>query len=173
MNSAEYFEEEYQRQMYRRIGCLPILLLCVVLSFVGCKTIHDSELIEIHDTVTVYHGDTLVQYVYKNIGDTVKQIIEKTIIINEKGDTVKQNTTNNYYHNHYESDSVNIYKALLDSIKQSLNTNHEKEKVIEKKDWLSIWKWKLIAFTLLITVILLTLKIIIPKMKKIINKSNI
>lgn len=169
----DYFEMEYLRQMYKRLGCLPVLLLCFTLSFVGCKTIKDSEIIEIHDTVTVYRGDTLIQYVYKNIGDTVNQIIEKTIIINEKGDTVKQNTTNNYIHNHYESDSVNIYKALLDSIKQSLNQNHEKEKVIEKKDWLAEWKWKLIAFALLVAVILLTLKLVIPKMKKIINnKSN-
>ena len=169
-----YNEEQYYRIMSKRIGCLPILLLCIVLSFVGCKTIHDSELIEIHDTVTVYHGDTLIQYVYKNIGDTVKQIIEKTIIINEKGDTVKQNTTNNYYHNHYESDSVNIYKALLDSIKQSLNTNHEKEKVIEKKDWWTEWNWKLIAFALFVAAILLAIKFIFPKWKqKYNNKSNI
>lgn len=170
----DYLEEKYMENMYKRMGCFPVILLCICLSFIGCKTIKESELIEIHDTVNVYHGDTLVQYVYKNINDTVKQIIEKTIIINEKGDTVKQNTTNNYYHNHYESDSVNIYKALLDSIKQSLSQNHEKEKVIEKKDWWAEWKWKLIAFALLITVILLALKIIIPKMKKIINnKSNI
>ena len=166
MNSAEYFEEEYQRQTYRRIGCLPILLLCVVLSFVGCKTIHDSELIEIHDTVTVYHGDTLIQYVYKNIGDTVKQIIEKTIIINEKGDTVQQNTTNNYIHNHYESDSVNIYKALLDSLKQSLNQNHEKEKVIEKKDWWAEWKWKLIALASFIAMLAVIVYFMFPNLRR-------
>lgn len=152
--------------MYKRMGCFPVILLCICLSFIGCKTIKESELIEIHDTVTVYHGDTLIQYVYKNIGDTVKQIIEKTIIINEKGDTVQQNTTNNYYHNHYESDSVNIYKALLDSIKQSLNQNHEKEKVVEKKDWWAEWKWKLIAFASFVAMLAVIVYFMFPNLRR-------
>ena len=152
--------------MYKRMGCFPVILLCICLSFIGCKTIKESELIEIHDTVTVYHGDTLIQYVYKNIGDTVKQIIEKTIIINEKGDTVQQNTTNNYYHNHYESDSVNIYKALLDSIKQSLNQNHEKEKVVEKKDWWAEWKWKLIALASFLAMLAVIVYFMFPNLRR-------
>ena len=152
--------------MYKRMGCFPVILLCICLSFIGCKTIKESELIEIHDTVTVFHGDTLIQYVYKNIGDTVKQIIEKTIIINEKGDTVQQNTTNNYYHNHYESDSVNIYKALLDSIKQSLNQNHEKEKVVEKKDWWAEWKWKLIALASFVAMLAVIVYFMFPNLRR-------
>lgn len=159
-------EEKYMENMYKRMGCFPVILLCICLSFVGCKTIKESELIEIHDTVTVYHGDTLIQYVYKNIGDTVKQIIEKTIIINEKGDTVQQNTTNNYYHNHYESDSVNIYKALLDSIKQSLNQNHEKEKVVEKKDWWAEWKWKLIALASFLAMLAVIVYFMFPNLRR-------
>lgn len=162
----DYLEEQYMEQMYRRMGCFPVILLCICLSFVGCKTIKESELIEIHDTVTVYHGDTLIQYVYKNIGDTVKQIIEKTIIINEKGDTVQQNTTNNYYHNHYESDSVNIYKALLDSIKQSLNQNHEKEQVVEKKDWWATWKWKLIALASFVAMLAVIVYFMFPNLRR-------
>ena len=162
----DYLEEKYMENMYKRMGCFPVILLCICLSFVGCKTIKESELIEIHDTVTVYHGDTLIQYVYKNIGDTVKQIIEKTIIINEKGDTVQQNTTNNYYHNHYESDSVNIYKALLDSIKQSLNQNHEKEKVVEKKDWWAEWKWKLIALASFLAMLAVIVYFMFPNLRR-------
>ena len=162
----DYLEEKYMENMYKRMGCFPVILLCICLSFIGCKTIKESELIEIHDTVTVYHGDTLIQYVYKNIGDTVKQIIEKTIIINEKGDTVQQNTTNNYYHNHYESDSVNIYKALLDSIKQSLNQNHEKEKVVEKKDWWAEWKWKLIAFASFVAMLAVIVYFMFPNLRR-------
>lgn len=151
--NMDHLEEQYMEQLYKRMGCFPVILLCICLSFVGCKTIRESELIEIHDTVTVYRGDTLIQYVYKHINDTVREIIEKTIVINEKGDTTKETTVNNYYHNHYESDSVNIYKALLDSIKQSLNQNHEKEKVVEKKDWWEEWKWKLIALAVVIAML--------------------
>ena len=162
----DYLEEKYMENMYKRMGCFPVILLCICLSFIGCKTIKESELIEIHDTVTVFHGDTLIQYVYKNIGDTVKQIIEKTIIINEKGDTVQQNTTNNYYHNHYESDSVNIYKALLDSIKQSLNQNHEKEKVVEKKDWWAEWKWKLIALASFVAMLAVIVYFMFPNLRR-------
>lgn len=157
---------KYREYILMKLGITPLLFLLILLSLMGCKTIKESELIEIHDTVTVYHGDTLIQYVYKNIGDTVKQIIEKTIIINEKGDTVQQNTTNNYYHNHYESDSVNIYKALLDSIKQSLNQNHEKEKVVEKKDWWATWKWKLIALASFVAMLAVIVYFMFPNLRR-------
>lgn len=55
-----YFMEDYKEKMFleimcKRMGCLPVILMFVLLSVVGCKTIKDSELIEIHDTVTVHH----------------------------------------------------------------------------------------------------------------------
>ena len=157
---------KYREYILMKLGITPLLFLLILLSLMGCKTIRESEIIEIHDTVTVHHGDTLIQYVYKHIGDTVKQIIEKTIIINEKGDTVQQNTTNNYYHNHYESDSVNIYKALLDSIRQSLNTNKEKEEVIEKKDWWAEWKWKLIALACFVAMLAVIVYFMFPNLRR-------
>ena len=169
----DYFEEEYYRQMSKKLGCLPILLLCVVLSFVGCKTIKESEIIEVHDTITTYKVDTLREYKQKTLHDTVNIYTEKILTLNEDGEVVKE-VNNHYYHEKVvEKDSTDIYKSLLDSIKQSLNTNHEKEKVIEKKDWWAEWKWKLIAFALFVAVILLAIKFIFPKWKKYNNKSNI
>ena len=174
MNSAEYFEQEYQRQMYKRIGCLPVLLLCVVLSFVGCKTIRESEIVEIHDTVTTHRIDTVRVYQIKTVHDTIRETSNHVLTLNEKGDTIREY---HYFHEKekvIEKDSTDKYVSLIDSLRQSLNTSHEKEKVVEKKDWWAEWKWKLFTFALLIAVILLAIKFIFPKWKqKYKNKSNI
>lgn len=169
----DYFEEEYYRQMSKKLGCLPVILLCVVLSFVGCKTIRESEIFEVHDTITTHKIDTVRVYQIKTVHDTLRESSSHILTLNEKGDTIKEY---HYFHEKekvIEKDSTDKYVSLIDSLRQSLNTNHEKEKVIEKKDWWAEWKWKLIAFALLIAVILLALKIIIPKWKQINNKSNI
>lgn len=137
MNSAEYFEQEYQRQMYRRIGCLPILLLCFTLSFVGCKTIKDSELIEIHDTVTVHHSDTLKEYIFKHIHDTVREYHNEIITLKQNGDTAKHEVNNYYYNRIVERDSTDRYRSSIDSLKAIIQQLENKEKVVKKEP--SIW----------------------------------
>lgn len=156
-------EERYLDYMYRRMGCFPMVLLLAMLAFMGCKTIKDSELVEIHDTVSVNRIDTVYQYTQKIVNDTVREKTEHIVTVNEKGDTIRE--TNNYYYNQHtiERDSSAYYAHLIDSIMKSLNQNHDHEKVVEKKP--SIWerfKWQLIALALLIALILL----LVPRIKK-------
>lgn len=151
----DYYEREFLRIMYRKIGCMPILLLCVALFFLGCATTRETEFVAIHDTLTVHHSDTVREYKLKTLYDTVHQFTERLVTMDADGNVVRE-VNNHYYHEKVvEKDSVNIYKALLDSIKQSLNINHEKETVVEKKP--SFWeqfKWRLISCALLVALVL-------------------
>ena len=129
----DYFEEEYMRQMSSRIGCLPILLLCIALSFVGCKTIRQTEYVAIHDTLHVHHSDTVREYTIKTVHDTIRESSNHILTLNEKGDTIREY---HYYHEKekiVEKDSTDKYKSSIDSLKSVLNKIHEKEKVTEKK----------------------------------------
>lgn len=162
----DLMEEKYLEWVYKRMGCFPVLLLCIALSFVGCKTIHESEIVEIHDTLTVHHSDTVREYKSKTLYDTINIYTEKIITLSTNGDTIKE--IHNYFEREriIEKDSSDVYKALLDSIKQSLNQNHEKEKVIEKKpSFWQQWKWKLVAAASIILTLLVLLKTFVPKIK--------
>lgn len=163
----DYFEEEYMRQMSSRIGCLPILLLCIALSFVGCKTIRQTEYVAIHDTLHVHHSDTVREYKIKTVHDTIRESSNHILTLNEKGDTIREY---HYYHEKekiVEKDSTDKYKSSIDSLKSVLNKIHEKEKVTEKKpSFWGQWKWRLISCALLVALVLA----LIPIVKRIISR---
>lgn len=129
----DYYEREYMRIMMKRMGCLPIALLVIIMFLASCSTSKTSEVTEIIDTVTIRKVDTVNVYVEKIVNDTVKQVIEKTIIINEKGDTIREKTNNNYYQKTVEHDLTDIYKSRIDSLDEKLKQMQSKEKVIVKK----------------------------------------
>ena len=142
--------------------------ICALLPLLitGCGTTHESELLEIHDTITANHVDTVTQYVSKTVHDTIHHHMERIVTVNEKGDTIRE-TNNNYYYQHtIERDSDAYYRHLIDSLVKSLNQNHEHEKTVEKSSsWWELWKWKIIAFAAIILIV----KLIFRKKKKIIN----
>lgn len=129
----EYYEREFIRIMMKRAGCLPIALLLLVLLLSSCSTSKTSELTEIVDTVTNRQADTLRIYVEKEVHDTVKLVTEKTIIINEKGDTLKETNNNNYFQRIVEHDLTDVYKSRLDSLSERMRQLQESEKVITKQ----------------------------------------
>ena len=137
-----YFMEDYKEKMFleimcKRMGCLPVILMFVLLSVVGCKTIKDSELIEIHDTVNVHHGDTLKEYIYKHIHDTVREYHNEIITLKQNGDTAKHEVNNYYYNRIVERDSTDRYRSSIDSLKAIIQQLENKEKVVKKEP--SIW----------------------------------
>lgn len=167
MNMNDYFELEYLRQMYKRLGCLPVLLLCFTFSFVGCKTIKESEIVEIHDTLTVHHSDTVREYKLKTLYDTVHQFTERLVTLNEAGDVVKE-VNNHYYHEKVvEKDSTDKYKSTADSLRAVLNQLREKETIsVKSPNWWEQWKWRLVSCALLVALVLALL----PMVKRIVAR---
>ena len=132
------------------------ILLAFILS--GCKTIKQSERIEIHDTLTIHHSDTVKEYKLKTLYDTVHHYHHELITLNEGGDTIKQIINNTFRERIIECDSSDTYKSSIDSLARIIRELQQKEKVVEKKDWLAEWKWRLIAFVAIIVALLLAVK---------------
>ena len=137
------------------MGCFPVMLLCLCLSFVGCKTIKESEIVEVHDTVTVNHSDTVKEYVNKTLHDTVHHWHNEIITLKENGDTAKHVVNNYFREKIVERDSTDRYRSSIDSLKAVLQQLQSNEKVIEKKpSWWNVWKWKIIAMAAVVALLL-------------------
>lgn len=124
----------------------------------GCKTIKQSERIEIHDTLTIHHSDTVKEYKMKTVYDTVHHYHHEVITLNEGGDTVRQIINNTFRERIIERDSSNIYKSKIDSLARVINELQQEKKLAEKKDWYKEWKWRLIAFAAIIAALLLAIR---------------
>ena len=124
----------------------------------GCKTIRQSERIEIHDTLTIHQSDTVKEYKLKTLYDTVHHYHHEVLTLNEGGDTIKQIINNTFRERIIERDSSDTYKSKIDSLARIINELQQKEKVVEKKDWKTEWKWRLIAFTAIIVALLLAIR---------------
>lgn len=142
--------------MKTKVIIIGIILSALLLS--GCKTIKQSERIEIHDTLTIHHSDTVKEYKLKTLYDTVHHYHHELITLNEGGDTVKQIINNTFRERIIERDSTDIYRSKIDSLARIINELQQKEKVVEKKDWWAEWKWRLIAFAAIIVALLLAVR---------------
>lgn len=141
-----------------------IILSALLLS--GCKTISQSERVEIHDTLTVVHSDTVREYKYKTLYDTVHHYHHEVLTLNEGGDTIKQIINNTFREKIIERDSSDTYRSKIDSLVRIINELQQKEKVVEKKDWKTEWKWRLIAFAAIVVAMLLSIR----SVKDVINR---
>lgn len=133
-----------------------IILSVIFLS--GCKTIKQSERVEIHDTLTIHHSDTVKEYKLKTLYDTVHHYYHELITLNEGGDTIKQIINNTFRERIIERDSSDTFRSKIDSLARIINELQQKEKVVEKKDWWAEWKWRLIAFAAIIVALLLAVR---------------
>ena len=107
------------------------ILLAALLSSCATKTV--TELVEVHDTLTVHHHDTTTIYKARMVHDTLHVVTERVITLKETGDTIRI-TTNNVIHERVEvHDTIDRYRATLDSIKQAIKDIDHKEVVKEKK----------------------------------------
>lgn len=163
----DYLEEKYMENMYKRMGCFPVILLCICLSFIGCKTIKESEIIEVHDTVNVHQADTVKEYVFKHLHDTLREYHNEIITLKENGDTAKHEVNNYYYNRIVERDSTDRYRSSIDSLKAVLQQLQNKEKVVEKKpSWWATRKWKLIALASFVAMLAVIVYFMFPNLRR-------
>ena len=110
------------------VTIIVVSLLC------GCKTktILQTDVVTIHDTLVTYRTDTIRDVKYTTKTDTIKQIESHTFTINDVGDTVKEI---HHYHDLWHTlvvDSTDRYKAIVDSLRQALHDQQSKDKVVTK-----------------------------------------
>lgn len=132
-------DERRMRDGIAVIAATIIMALMGLTLLVSCTTkeIVTEETSYVHDTVEVHRVDTLWEYKFINQCDTVKQESVHTVVLNERGDTIKE------IHHYHEKEKVIVvdstykYKAERDSLRNALETK-EKESRKERK-MLSWW----------------------------------
>lgn len=158
---------KYREYILMKLGITPLLFLLILLSLMGCKTIKESELIEIHDTVTVHHSDTVKEYVFKHLHDTLREYHNEIITLKENGDTAKHEVNNYYYNRIVERDSTDRYRSSIDSLKAFLQQLQNNQKVVEKKpSWWATWKWKLIALASFVAMLAVIVYFMFPNLRR-------
>lgn len=110
------------------------IAIIVVSLLWGCKTktVVETVVEHVHDTVQVHHSDTVREVKVSHHTDTVKQIETHTFTINNVGDTVKEI---HHYHDVWHTmivDSTDRYKAVVDSLQKALIEEKSKNKTITK-----------------------------------------
>ena len=160
------------------IAVVVIILLLLLTSCNTKKTV--TEYIYVHDTTEVRHSDTIrdIKVVRDTIidrkvianHDTIHHEIERLIVVNEHGDTVKQlewdrlwqkvHELEMSHHNESHSDSASYLKAERDSLKQALVEEKQKKKVV----YIEKTPWKLVLITL--AAVIITILLIIREVKK-------
>ena len=127
-----------QNHNLRLMLVLIVAALAILLAMCSCSTKTLTEYVTIHDTLEVHHSDTLKEVRIVHHTDTVLQKEIHTYTINNVGDTIKEIHHYTDVQRTIVVDSTDRYKAVVDSLKQALIKEQNKEKTIIKKP--SLWK---------------------------------
>ena len=156
--------EELKRFLKAGFGIIAwFALVCIGLClFCSCSTKKVSTVERVTDTLMIYKSDTIRLTSHSTLHDTcyVEKLQNNTIVLNEKGDTVKQVVYihDKDYRSKSASDSTDYYRSKADSL-QSVKEN-VKELVKEKslpwyqRLWLDCFPYVLIAIVFFFIVIM-------------------
>lgn len=150
-----------------------ILLLLLLTSCGSKKTI--TEYVAVHDTLVVHHSDTLkiiketkdtiIDWKFITLHDTLHHEKERVIVLDEKGDTISQREWERLWqkihelesarHDESHSDSSAYYKSSRDSLQRILDSQKEKKTV--KTKIIPLWQNGLF-FAVIVVVCVIILK---------------
>ena len=139
-----------------------IILLLLWLTSCSTKKVV-TEYVTVHDTLVVHHSDTLkiiketrdtiVDWKYITLHDTLRHDRERVIVVNEQGDTISKREWERLWqkihelesarHDESHSDSSSYLKAQNDSLRAVLKAQENKKEV--KTTNRLLW-WEYIAF---------------------------
>ena len=138
-----------------------LLIYLLVGALTSCKTKTVTEYVAVHDTLRTHSVDTVTKtatifrasrdstdrYQFRDRTEKVLKTRDRTVTLNERGDTTRVDTRTATLHFLHESDSTGVYKERVDSLTLLVDTyksrcdslqsvidrQHEKETVIKKK----------------------------------------
>lgn len=134
------------------IAAIVLAVVFALSMLVSCKTVKSTTEVYVHDTLRVNTSDTVYIVRHKTdsvidirtiyVCDTVVKDKGIVLVLNEKGDTIREKSWDNVKQStHGESntnvkqssnDSLAIYKAKVDSILKALDQRQHETKVVEK-----------------------------------------
>ena len=115
---------------------LTLLMLCSCASH--RETSRSMEARQTHDTVHVWHHDTVTEVRLLQRADTVRELQERVVTLREGGDTLREVVNNYYWRSVVERDSNDYYKKVCDSLRSALSvkdTVRVEKKVVRERRW--------------------------------------
>lgn len=104
------------------------LTLLALSAITGCKT--KTTIVDVvHDTLVVTHSDTLYKVRTDTRTDTMRIETERTIVLTEKGDTMRMIVYRDRWRDKVVTKTDTIYRILADSLKSSVNKDMAKEAI--------------------------------------------
>lgn len=154
----------------RQETVMAVIVALIILAFLfltSCSTKKTiTEYVTVHDTLVVHHSDTLkiiketrdtiVDWKYITLHDTLRHDRERVIVVNEQGDTISEREWERLWQKIYElestrhdeshSDSSSYLKAQNDSLRAVLKAQESKKEVktTNRPRW-----WEYIVFVAL------------------------
>lgn len=142
------------------------LAFLAVMALTGCRTKSVTEYVAVHDTLRVLSHDTVTKtvtvfqassdsadrYQFRDRMEKILTTRDRTVTLNERGDTTRVDTRTATLHYLHESDSAGVYKERVDSIAMLIDTyksrcdslqsvidrQYEKKSVVKKKSILKL-----------------------------------
>lgn len=154
------------------------VIITLLLWLTSCSTKRRvTEYVAVHDTLTVHKSDTVreTKVVTDTIRDTKTVTISdtiyrdrgETIVINEKGDTIKQSSWDitkekshekeNATHNESHTDSTSYYHNRSDSLQSVIDRMSQKKETVKTKAVIPLWQ-KAMFLAVVFTVCIIILK---------------
>ena len=117
--------------------------LLLAFCLMGCRTKSVVEFVEVHDTLRTVQTDTVREYQWKTVHDTLRLSDVVTVTVRETGDTIRVDRWRDRWQVVERHDTVDRYRAKYDSLLAVVSQVKEKEVV--KEPWFWAWGWKILA----------------------------
>lgn len=136
-----------KRQLENRTLCMAAVVIAAIflLSFLcSCgsrKTITETVIETVHDTIRTVKTDTIKEAKVTIKTDTVKQVEKHVITLNNVGDTIKEV---HHYHDIMRTlvvDSTQRYQSKVDSLQSLVEKLKNTEKIVKKGIQVPWWAW--------------------------------
>jgi hypothetical protein len=130
--------------------------LLLAFCLMGCRTKSVVEFVEVHDTLRTVQTDTVREVRVVTKTDTIKQMENHILTVNERGDTIREV---HFYHEREKTivvDSTNRYQSKIDSLQSIIDRMSTKEVV--KEPWFWAWGWKILAGIVAAIIFIIRLK---------------
>jgi hypothetical protein len=117
--------------------------LLLAFCLMGCRTKSVVEFVEVHDTLRTVQTDTVREYQWKTVHDTLRLSDVVTVTVRESGETIRVDRWRDRWKVVERHDTVDRYRAKYDSLLAVVSQTKEKEVV--KEPWFWAWGWKILA----------------------------
>jgi hypothetical protein len=134
--------------------------LLLAFCLMGCRTKSVVEFVEVHDTVRMAQTDTVREYQWKTVHDTLRLSDVVTVTVRESGETIRVDRWRDRWKVVERHDTVDRYRAKYDSLLAVVSQVKEKEVVI-KRPWYSGLGWVMIG-----AIVALAVKVVIARRGK-------